>query len=69
MSSMIRRRLAVFLAVTAIALSLPTAAWAGAPNNPTGLTATAGNTEVALAWALPSSDGGGGPPRGLGRPH
>ncbi len=60
MSSMIRRRLAVVLAVMTIALSLPTTAWAAAPNNPTGLTATAGNTEVALAWTAPTSTGGGG---------
>jgi hypothetical protein len=60
MSSMMRRRLAVVVVVTVTALSLPGTAWAAAPSLPLALTATAGSTEVALAWTIPSETGGGG---------
>jgi hypothetical protein len=60
MSSKNRCRLAVFVAVTMGAMFLPTTAWAEAPSIATGLTATPGNAQVALAWTVPSDTGGGG---------
>ena len=60
MSSRKRCRLAVFVAVSVVAMSMPTTAWAGAPSITKALTATPGNAQVALAWTAPDSDGGGG---------
>ena len=55
-----RRRIAVFLVVAAVSISLPSTAWAATPGAPTALIATPGNAQVALAWTAPSVTGGGG---------
>jgi len=60
MKSVTYRRIAVFVAVSMAALFLHGTAWAAAPGAPTGLTATPGNQQVALAWTAPVGDGGGG---------
>ena len=60
MKSVTSSRIALFVALTVAALSVQGTAWAAAPGAPTGLTATAGNQQVALTWTAPVSDGGGG---------
>jgi len=59
MSTLLRRRLSVFLVVASIASVAATGtAWAALAGAPTSLTATAGNVQVALTWVAPASDGG-----------
>ena len=58
MRTTLRRRIAVFLAVTVVAALLPGTAWAGLAGAPTGLSGTPGNVLVALTWTAPASDGG-----------
>ena len=58
MRSTFRCRVAVFVAVCVVALSVPGTAWAGLAGAPTGLSGTAGNAQVALSWTAPASDGG-----------
>ena len=54
------RLLVLFVVATMLSLGLQSTAHAGAPGAPTGLTLTPGNTQMALAWTAPASDGGGG---------
>ncbi len=58
MRSVVKRRVAVFVVVCVAALSVSDTAWAGIADAPTGLSGTAGNTQVALSWTVPASDGG-----------
>ena len=58
MRTAVRRRIGAFVVTTVVALSVPGVAHAGLATLPLSLTPTAGNTQVALAWLAPSSDGG-----------
>ena len=58
MPSSLLRRISTSLVLALIASLVPTTAWAGVASAPTGLTATAGNTQAALIWVTPTSDGG-----------
>ena len=54
----VRRLVAVAVTVTTVAVFTAPTAWAGLPNAPTALTATAGSLQVALAWTAPTDNGG-----------
>ena len=58
MTTSLMRRTAVFLTLAAVSALLPATAWAAVASAPTGLTATAGNTQVVLTWVTPTSNGG-----------
>jgi len=58
MSSSLLRRISTSLALALIASLVPATAWAAVASAPTGLAATAGNTQVALVWVAPDSNGG-----------
>lgn len=58
MTAAIRRGIGVFAVVAVTVLSVPGTAHAGLATAPLTLVATAGNTQVALTWTAPSSDGG-----------
>jgi len=58
MPSFFLRRISTALALAVIASLVPTTALAAVASAPTGLTATAGDTQVTLAWTTPSSNGG-----------
>ena len=60
MSRIVTRRIAVFLTFAVVSMFHMSVAEAGTPGAPTALSATPGNTQVALSWTAPGVTGGGG---------
>ena len=58
MKNGLRVKAVAFLVVAIASLSVSTDAWTALAGAPTGLSGTAGNTQVALTWSAPASDGG-----------